>query len=530
MIEPYRPSENIELGIEPFMNMNWREEACRPSENIEPCRIEPFMNMNWRANPCRPSGNIEPCRIDPFMNMNWRDEEINMIDDNVNVNGVESDEDDSGGNIRDVNHVVDVVDIDPEMINYEGDALYGKDGQELKWRISAIKFNEFAKVKRFVAEHTCTPQLYGNDHPHAAARWAVEACISKFGQLVEANISIDCMKSEWGVKLSYQKALIEKGIMLDHFHGNYEDSYRILPAYALEFYRANHGSHMYVYRLCDLCDRGENSFCRPLWAIGPCFCAWNRTLRPVVIVDGTHLRGKYAGILLIACDVDGNNQILLLAYAIVEGGCSRHGGGFSIIFTSATALRKSEFRDNMGKIEERNKAMYEWLMKIPKENWAGVYFMGKRYNVYTSNGAELGDEQGRRMLVLGCDLFLLEVKSKYHQDSVNLQAQTCTCGEYRNLGIPCAYAMAAIGSKDLDSYDFTDACYHMETLRKTYEEVVHPTLDRSQWPQPTQPLPIVEPFLNQRVLRRPRTVRIQRELVSGVHHKCSACGILGHNK
>ncbi|XP_077248303.1 uncharacterized protein LOC143887942 [Tasmannia lanceolata] len=391
------------------------------------------------------------------------------------------------------------------------------------------------------------------------------------------------MKSEWDVKLSYRKALITKGIMLNHFHGNFEDSYRILPTYALEFYRANHGSHMYVYRLCDLCDREENSFCRLFWTIGPRFRAWNRSLRPLVTIDCTHLRVKYVGILLIACSVDGDNQILPIAYTVVEGEefetwswflyhlrmyvmasnrrlgktfcsdqqkclmkavrivfpesfhmyCIRHlqtnlydkfkdAVCKDLLWIAATALRKSEFREYMGKIEENNKVVYEWLMKIPKEHWGGVYFRRKIYNVYTSNGAEvmnfvlreartlsiatlveytqrkasetfhnhrsksngwtnkltsyalrviqLGRERGRRMLVLGCDMFLFEVKSKHHQDSVDLQARTCICGEFQNLGIPCDHAMAAIGSKDLDPYDFTSACYYTETLCKTYKE------------------------------------------------------------
>ncbi|KAL3502551.1 hypothetical protein ACH5RR_037000 [Cinchona calisaya] len=40
--------------------------------------------------------------------------------------------------------------------------------------------------------------------------------------------------------------------------------------------------------------------------------------RPVLCVDGTHLRGEYRGKLLIAVALDANNQILLVAYAIVD--------------------------------------------------------------------------------------------------------------------------------------------------------------------------------------------------------------------
>lgn len=42
-------------------------------------------------------------------------------------------------------------------------------------------------------------------------------------------------------------------------------------------------------------------------------------IRKVVIVDGTHLRGKYDGCLLTASAQDGNYQVFPLAIAVVDG-------------------------------------------------------------------------------------------------------------------------------------------------------------------------------------------------------------------
>lgn len=41
-------------------------------------------------------------------------------------------------------------------------------------------------------------------------------------------------------------------------------------------------------------------------------------MRKVVIIDGIHLKEKYAGCLIIACIQDGNRQIYPLAFAIVD--------------------------------------------------------------------------------------------------------------------------------------------------------------------------------------------------------------------
>ena len=53
------------------------------------------------------------------------------------------------------------------------------------------------------------------------------------------------------------------------------------------------------------------------WTFGPCNRGF-RHCKPVVQVDGTHLHGKYRGALLVALAQDDNQNILLVAFAIVE--------------------------------------------------------------------------------------------------------------------------------------------------------------------------------------------------------------------
>ncbi|XP_010490251.1 PREDICTED: uncharacterized protein LOC104767997 [Camelina sativa] len=49
-------------------------------------------------------------------------------------------------------------------------------------------------------------------------------------------------------------------------------------------------------------------------------CGFNY-VRRVIVVDGTHLTGKYEGVLLVACAQDGNFQIFPLAFGIVDSEC-----------------------------------------------------------------------------------------------------------------------------------------------------------------------------------------------------------------
>nr|XP_043609554.1 uncharacterized protein LOC122581395 [Erigeron canadensis] len=58
-------------------------------------------------------------------------------------------------------------------------------------------------------------------------------------------------------------------------------------------------------------------FKRVFWAFSPSIIGFEHC-RPVISIDATHLYGKYKGKMMIAMGVDGNNQILPLAFAIVE--------------------------------------------------------------------------------------------------------------------------------------------------------------------------------------------------------------------
>ncbi|XP_025653119.1 uncharacterized protein [Arachis hypogaea] len=58
-------------------------------------------------------------------------------------------------------------------------------------------------------------------------------------------------------------------------------------------------------------------FDKVFWTFPSCVEAFKHC-KPFVSVDGTHLYGKYGGVLLIAVVQDGNNNILPISFAIVE--------------------------------------------------------------------------------------------------------------------------------------------------------------------------------------------------------------------
>ena len=69
---------------------------------------------------------------------------------------------------------------------------------------------------------------------------------------------------------------------------------------------------------------GTALLCYVYWAFAPCIAAF-QYCRPVISIDGTHLYGKYKGVLMIAMTIDANQKVLPIAFAVVdkESGLSR---------------------------------------------------------------------------------------------------------------------------------------------------------------------------------------------------------------
>ncbi|XP_025703169.1 uncharacterized protein [Arachis hypogaea] len=71
-------------------------------------------------------------------------------------------------------------------------------------------------------------------------------------------------------------------------------------------------------QVVDQIDESTVYFYRLFWTFPPCVEAFQHC-KPLVSIDGTHLYGKYGGILLLAIAQDGNSNILQIALALVEG-------------------------------------------------------------------------------------------------------------------------------------------------------------------------------------------------------------------
>lgn len=117
-------------------------------------------------------------------------------------------------------------------------------------------------------------------------------------------------------------------------------------------------------------------------------------------------------------------------------------------------------------------------------------------------------------------------------EEVDLVARTCSCLVWQVDEFPCAHAIASIWKRNLDPTHLTSYYYTNNAFKATYDGVVYPIGNRSQW-QISEGIEeeVVLPPEFKRGAGRPRKQRI---LSSGEREKqsvkCSRCKQVGHNR
>ncbi|XP_047160380.1 uncharacterized protein LOC124830649 [Vigna umbellata] len=124
----------------------------------------------------------------------------------------------------------------------------------------------------------------------------------------------DKVSRKWNVGISRNMAFRARAMVKDNVEGSFKEQYRRIYDYGHELLRANPGSTVKI--------KVENSNEECIFnRIYVCLKAFKDNFvscRPIIGLDGCFLKGKYGGELLTAVGRDGNEQILPIAYVVVE--------------------------------------------------------------------------------------------------------------------------------------------------------------------------------------------------------------------
>ncbi|XP_029148275.2 uncharacterized protein [Arachis hypogaea] len=175
-----------------------------------------------------------------------------------------------------------------------------------------MEFSSREAVIKAVKDYSIRRSVDYRDHSKLDSITIAEA----IKPLVEADPSLKVksviaeVESKFNYTVSYRKAWLAKQKAVEKIFGGWDASYEALP----------------------------------IWAFRHC--------KPIVQVDGTHLYGKYKGCLLVAVSQDGNNNIVPIAFAIVEGETSD-----AWHFFLSNLRQHVVTRDSVGLISDRHESI-----------------------------------------------------------------------------------------------------------------------------------------------------------------------------
>ncbi|WVZ00607.1 hypothetical protein V8G54_026676 [Vigna mungo] len=124
----------------------------------------------------------------------------------------------------------------------------------------------------------------------------------------------DKVTRKWNVGISRNMAFRARAMAKDKIEGSFHEQYRRLYDYGHELLKTNPGSTVQI-KVDNII--GEVIFQRFYACLKACKDSFV-SCRPIVGLDGCFLKTKYGGELLTAVGRDGNEQMLPIAYAVVE--------------------------------------------------------------------------------------------------------------------------------------------------------------------------------------------------------------------
>ena len=106
--------------------------------------------------------------------------------------------------------------------------------------------------------------------------------------------------------------------VIDNLFGGHDDSYAMLPSYVKVICETNVDSKAFVSYVQTESIPRQLLFSTIFISFAAMWKGFVGGCRPLIGVDGAHLKGDYGGVLLSAVSLDANNEIFPIAYAIVS--------------------------------------------------------------------------------------------------------------------------------------------------------------------------------------------------------------------
>jgi len=310
-------------------------------------------------------------------------------------------------------------------------------------RAECLQDSEYFIIKKYVGEHTCAPSNKTKPGRTASAKTIGSLIMHRYEGVKEGpkcNDIIQIMLMDHGCEITKSLAWDAREYAVNAVRGIPERSYGKIPKYLHMLREANPGTHS-SYEI-----DSKGRFRYLFIAFGQSLRGFNRVIRRVIVVDGTFLKNKYKGVLLVATAVDGNSNLYPLAFGVVDsenenswewfmrqlnsviaddhhlafisdrhaaiakaletvyptakhGICIHHllnnvvtyyhGKGLvGLVAKASKVYRVAEFEKIFANVCNISPAIGKYLRDAEVQKWARCQFSGYRYDIRTTNPAE----------------------------------------------------------------------------------------------------------------------------------------------
>ncbi|XP_024007910.1 uncharacterized protein LOC112083921 [Eutrema salsugineum] len=321
-------------------------------------------------------------------------------------------------------------------------------GQTCPWRIYATQIKDSLRfeVKTVIGNHTCSVDARSDFHRVASTDVIGKMVRERYGLNIKGPMACDLcrlLRQEYSLHVSYWKAWRAREIALDNALGGAAASFALVTPYFEKLLTTNPNS--VVALETETSASGVVRFKYLFYSLDACAQGY-RYMRKVIVIDATHLSGRYSGCLMAASAQDGNFQVFPLGFGIVNSEnddswewflrkltaivpdehdlvfvSDRHASIYASIrkvypmsshgacivhlqrnvvtnfksehlshLTSVAgrAYRFSDFEKAFMEIKAIDERCADYLQRIGFEHWTRSHFVGERYNVMTSNISE----------------------------------------------------------------------------------------------------------------------------------------------
>lgn len=171
------------------------------------------------------------------------------------------------------------------------------------------RVNSFV-VKTYYGKHKCQKEWVLR---RCTSRWLADKYIDSFRANEKMSVTSfgRVIQKDWNLTASRSKVARARRLIMKVIHGDEIKQYDNLWDYAQEIRRSNPGSSLYL-------NLAGNLFSTCFIALDACKRGFLASCRPLICLDGCHIKTKFGGQLLTAVGMDPNDCIFPIAMAIVE--------------------------------------------------------------------------------------------------------------------------------------------------------------------------------------------------------------------